>query len=93
MSTMKYPVIKNKKGNRHDMDGSESIVSMIYIRKYKPSVRTYYFITGMSRTKNMEYILERKAHFEAFKNGAQLMEKHVTRFSEVFSYGNSTWKP
>ena len=57
------------------MDGSESIVSMIYIRKYILAVRTYYFINGMSRTKNMEHILERKADFEAFKNGAQLIEK------------------
>ena len=50
MSTMKYPVIKKKKkGKRHDMDGSESIVSMIYIRKDILTVRTYYFITGMSK--------------------------------------------
>ena len=48
------------------MDGSESIVSMIYIRKDILTVRTYSFITGMSRTKNMKHILERKADFEAF---------------------------
>ena len=45
------------------MDGSESIVSMIYIRKDILTVRTYSFITGMSKTKNMEHIL------------AQLIEK------------------
>ena len=56
-------------------------------------VRTYSFITGMSRTKNMKPILERKADFETFKNGAQLIEKHVTQFSQVFRYGNSTCKP
>ena len=50
------------------MYGSESIVSMIDIRKEILEVRTYSFITGMSRTKNMEHILERKADFEAFKN-------------------------
>ena len=52
------------------MDGSENIVSMIYIRKDILTVRTYYFITGVSKTKNMEFILERKADFEAFKNEA-----------------------
>ena len=57
------------------MDGSESIVHMIYIREDILEVRTYYFITGMSRTKNTEHILERTAYYEAFKNGAQLIEK------------------
>ena len=66
---------KHKKGKRYDMNGSESIVSMIYIRKDIPKVRTYYFITGMSKTKNMEHILERKADFEDFKNEAKLIEK------------------
>ena len=75
------------------MDGSEVIVYMIYIRKDILAVRTYYFITGMSKTKNMEHILERKADFEAFKNGAQLIEKNVTQISQVFLYGKSTWKP
>ena len=75
------------------MDGSEIIVSMIYIRKDIITVRTYSSITGMSRTKNMEHILQRKADFEAFKNEAQLIEKHVTRFSQVFHYGKSYWKP
>ena len=32
---------KHKKGKRHDMDGSEIIVSMIYIRKDILAVRTY----------------------------------------------------
>ena len=57
------------------MDGSEIIVSMIFIRKDILTVRTYSFITGMSKTKNMEHILERKADFEAFKNEAQLTER------------------
>ena len=48
---------------------------MIYIRKDILQVRTYSFITGMSKTKNMEHILERKADFEALKNEAQLIEK------------------
>ena len=75
MLTMKYPAIKIKKSKIHDMNGSESIVSMIYIHKDILAVRTYSFITGMSKTKNMEHILERKADFEAFKIEAQLIEK------------------
>ena len=39
------------------------------------AVRTYSFITEMSRTKNMEHILERKTDFESFKNGAQVIER------------------
>ena len=39
------------------MDGSEIIVSMIYIRKDILAVRTYSFITGMSRTPNLIYVL------------------------------------
>ena len=54
---------------------SESIVSMIYIRKDILPFITYSFITGMSRTKNMEHSLERKADFEAIKNEAQLILK------------------
>ena len=57
------------------MDGSESIVSMIYIRKDILAVRTYSFITGISRTKSMEHFLERKADFESFKNGSQVIER------------------
>ena len=65
MSTMNYPAIKNKiKSKRHDMDGSDSIVSMIYIRKNILGVRTYSFINVVSRKKDMEHILERKAVFE-----------------------------
>ena len=57
------------------MDGSEIIVYMIYIRKNILGVRTYSFINGMSRKNNMEHILERKAGFESFKNGAQVIER------------------
>ena len=60
---------KHRKGKRHDMDGSESIVSMIYISKDILAVRTYYFITGMSRTKNMEHILEKKLILKLSKTG------------------------
>ena len=66
---------KHKKVKRHDMDGSEIIFSMIYIRKDILAVRTDSFITGISRTKNMEYILERKYGFESFKDRAQVIER------------------
>ena len=49
---------------RQNMDGSDSIVSMIYIRKNILRVITNQFINGMSRKKDMEHILERKADFE-----------------------------
>ena len=76
---------KYKKGKRHDMDGSESIVSVVYIRKYILAVITYLFITGMSRTKNMEHILERKADFESFKNGARVIERTCNTINSSIS--------
>ena len=59
------------------MDGSEIIFSMIYIRKDILAVRTYSFITGMSRTKNMEHILEGKADFESFKKRGSSDRKNM----------------
>ena len=47
---------KQKIGKRQDMDGSEIIVSMIYISKDILSVRTHYFITGKSISNDMEHI-------------------------------------
>ena len=67
------------------MDGSDRIVSMIYIRRDILTVRTYSFITEMSKTKNMEHILERKADFEAFKNKAQLIERTCTTIQSSIS--------
>ena len=66
---------KRKKGKRDDMDAPERIISMMYIRKYILTVITYSLITGMSKTKNMEHILERKADFEAFKDEEKLIER------------------
>ena len=63
------------KSQRQNMDGSDSIVSMICIRKNILRVRTNSSINGMSRKKDMEHILERKADFESFKNGAQVIER------------------
>ena len=65
---------KKKIGKRHDMDGSERIVSIIYIRKEIMSVRTHSFITGMSISNDMKHIKERIADFGAFKDEAKGIE-------------------
>ena len=56
------------------MDGSDRIVSMIYIRKYILSMITYCFITGKSISKYMGHIKERIADFGAFKEEARGIE-------------------
>ena len=63
-----------KKGKRKNMDGSDSIMLMVYIRKYILSMRTYCFITGKSISKDMEHIKERIADFGAFKEEARGIE-------------------
>ena len=65
---------KQKIGKRHDMDGSDRIVSMVYIRKDILSVRTRSFITGESISNDMEHIKERIADFGAFKDEAKGIE-------------------
>ena len=70
---MIYQVIKKIK-NKKDMDRSDRIVSMIYIRKDILAARTYYFITGKSISKDMEHIKERIADFGAFKEEARGIE-------------------
>ena len=84
---------KQKKGKRYDMDGSERILSMIYIRKDILSVRTHSFITGMSISNYMEHIKERIAYFGAFKTRQKGSKEHVTLFSQLFRYGRIIWKP
>ena len=56
------------------MDGSDRIVSMIYIRKGILSVITYSFITGKLISKDMEHIKERIADSGAFKEEAKEIE-------------------
>ena len=56
------------------MDGSDRIVSMLYIRKYILSLRTLYFITGKSVSKDMEHIKLIIADFRAFKEEARRIE-------------------
>ena len=57
----------DKKGKRKDMDGSDRILSMIYIIKDILAVKTCCFITGKPISKGMEHIKERIAVFGAFK--------------------------
>ena len=57
------------------MDGSDSIVSMINIRKDILAVRTYYFITGKSISKDTEHIKERIADLGAFKEESRRIDR------------------
>ena len=56
------------------MDGSDGIVSILYIRKDILALRTYYFITGKLVSKEMEHIKERIADFGAFKEEERMNE-------------------
>ena len=49
------------------MDGSERIVSMLYIKKDILASSRYTFITRKSVSKEMEHIKERIADFRAFR--------------------------
>ena len=49
------------------MDGSDRIVSMLYIEKYIILSSTYSFITGKSKSKEIEHIKQITADFGAFK--------------------------
>ena len=79
---------KQKIGKRHDMDGSDRIFSMVYIRKDILSVRNHYFITGMSISNDMEHIKERIPDFGAFKNEA----KGTERTCNTIQSSISLWK-
>ena len=53
------------------MDGSDRIVSMIYIRKDMHSGRTHFFIIVKSISKYMEHIKEIISDFGDFKEEAK----------------------
>ena len=53
------------------MDGSDMLVSIIYISKDILLVITYCFIKGKSISKDMEHIKERISDFGAFKEEAR----------------------
>ena len=59
------------------MDGSDSILSMLYIRNEILALITYYFIIGKSVSKEMEHIKEIIADFRAFKEEVGMNE--ITR--------------
>ena len=84
---------KQKIGKRQDMDGSDRIVSMLYILKKIPEVITYYFITGKSVSKDMEHIKEIIAVFGTFKEEARGIKITYNTILKVFNYGRSIWKP
>ena len=56
------------------MNGSDRIVSMLYIKKDIIALRTYPFITEKSVSKEMEHIKERIADFGYFKEEARRIE-------------------
>ena len=56
------------------MDGSDTILSMLYIRKDILAVRTCCFITGKLVSKYMEHIKERIVDFGSFKEEARGIE-------------------
>ena len=65
---------KTKKRKKTIMDGSDRILSMLYIRKDILAVRTHYLITGKSVSKYMEHIKERIADFRDFKVETRMIE-------------------
>ena len=75
------------------MDGSDRIVSMIYIRKYIMSVITYCFITGKLISKDMEHIKERIADFRAFKEKARWIKITCNTIQKIIFYGRIICKP
>ena len=58
---------KNRKRVNVILDGSDRIVSMLYIKTYILESRTYSFITGKSVSKEMEHIKGIIADSVAFK--------------------------
>ena len=67
------------------MDGSNSTVSMIYIREDILSVRTHSFITGKSIPKDMEHIKKIIADLGAFKEEARGIEITYTTIQTSIS--------
>ena len=58
---------KKQKREKVCMDGSDRIVSKLYIKKYIPESNTCSFITGKSVSKDIEHIKERVSDFGSFK--------------------------
>ena len=74
------------------MNRSDSIVSMLYLKKYILVFITYSFCTGKYVSKDIENIKERIAYFTFFKEGFEKMKSYATRFRLAFYCGRSTWK-
>ena len=56
------------------MDGSDRIVSMLYIKIDVLALRTYSFITGKSVSKYMGHIKDRLADFRYYKEEVVMKE-------------------
>ena len=67
------------------MHVSDRIVYMLYIRKGILALRTHYFITGKSVSKEIEYIKERIADFRAFKEEVGMNEIIINKIQTIIS--------
>ena len=74
-----------KKWGEIGMYGSDSIVSILYIRKDILALRTYYFITEKLVSKEMEHIKERIANFGAFKEEVRINEITCNKIQTIIS--------
>ena len=75
--------IEQKKG-KVILDGSDRIVSMIYIEKDIIASSTYYFITGKPVSKDMEHIKERIADFTSFKEEVEINEIICNKIQRIW---------
>ena len=90
MYIMKYTVIKAKKGKDMIWMDQKVLSQWFILGETYWQLELTLLLLGFQK-KYGTYFGE-KADFEAFENEAQLIEKHVTLFSQVFLYGRSTWK-
>ena len=67
------------------MDGSDRIVSMLYIRKDILASSTYSFCTDKSVSKDIENIKERIADFGAFKEEVGMNQMICNKIQTIIS--------
>ena len=67
MSMIFYKMKMNKKGGNFIMNGSDRIVSMLYIKRDIPASTTDSFCSEKLLFKEIEIIKERIAEFRVFK--------------------------
>ena len=70
------------------MDGSDSIVSVLYIKIDIIESSTYSLITGKSVLKDIEHIKERIAYFRYFKEYIGMNEMICNKIQKIVSLWN-----